>query len=112
VSLFVVAYDKSAQRLIAFERLPSSQRPEADKRRSELEIENQDRVGEVEIVILEAPSKKVLLNTHSRYFRSAKELIRLMEVSTKIRMEAIVPKRTRKGGSRRDNAARTPPTWS
>jgi hypothetical protein len=99
MSLFVVAYDKSAQRLIAFEQLPSSQRTAADKRRSELEVANQGRVGDVEVVVLEAPSKKALLSTHSRYFRSAEELVRLMQAGTPSRAEPKSSKRMRKGSN-------------
>ena len=99
-----MAYDKSAQRLIVFERLPSGHRLEADKRRSELEVQNRDRVREVEIVVLEAPSKKALLRTHSRYFRSATELLQLMQTNTARRKQ---PRRTGpapKGRSKPDPA--------
>jgi hypothetical protein len=76
VSLFVIAYDKSTQTLLSIDHFPASARRRADARRLELESAHRDRLLEVEVSMLEAPSQQALLKTHSRYFQSASQLAR------------------------------------
>lgn len=72
--IFLIQYDRKSGKLIRMEEYSAEQRPQAEKERLRLELEQNSQSIADEVVILEASSKDALLKTHQRYFMSLEEL--------------------------------------
>lgn len=71
MSFFVLAYRRSAGRLLESQRFEAG--PEAARYRLSLDLQHRGD-EDVEVVVLEAANFDDLRRTHSRYFRSATEM--------------------------------------
>jgi hypothetical protein len=79
--LFLIEYSRSQGKLVTINQYPVEQRADAENRRLELELNLNRKSTNHEVVLLEAPSQEALLKTHSRYFRSVREILDSLEVS-------------------------------
>lgn len=70
VKYFLIVFDRENHRIVELEEFDDS--VEAVRARFKRELSPQDRAYEV--VVLGAPSKEALENTHSRYFGRGREL--------------------------------------
>ncbi len=73
MALFLLVYHRDTGSLDLHE-YPDAEREDAVQRRFELEREHRLDPS-IEVVLLEARSRKVLEETHARYFRTVRELI-------------------------------------
>lgn len=69
---FLLVYDRSAGKILHEERYQS--RVDALRARFVAEAEHRAAADDVEVVVLSAGSRRDLLRTHARYFRSLAEL--------------------------------------
>src|ERR1700693_412690 len=75
--IFLVAYDRREQKLLReVETFDSGRRPEAYRRRLEVQLSLPSDEGRYEVVLLEAASRKIIEETHARYFHDVPTLIR------------------------------------
>ena len=74
--IFLIEYDRNIGRLVTILSFPLSQREEAQNSRMKMEIDL-NRLGiDHEVVLLEAPSRGELEQTHRRYFADLLDLLR------------------------------------
>lgn len=74
MNYFVVVYDRLSGESSVLRTFSAEERAQAMQNRFELEDEFKDRPN-VEIVVLGADSQDSLMRTHSRYFKTAREMI-------------------------------------
>ncbi len=74
MNYFLVVYDRSSGASTVRRTFSSQDRPHAMQLRFELEDEFRNDPN-IEIVVLGADSQDSLMRTHSRYFKSAQEMI-------------------------------------
>lgn len=72
---FLIKYRRSTGAIEALEEIAPQQLRSARAERLQAEIDSMRSGGDIEIVLIEAPSLDVLRRTHSRYFKNASELL-------------------------------------
>lgn len=72
--MFLIEYDRSQGRIVTSHNFQDKQRGEAVAMRLELELDNNRKKIDHEVVLLEAASQEALERTHRRYFASLDEL--------------------------------------
>lgn len=77
--IFLLQFDRSAHRLVRFERFDDSQRDDASRQRLALEIGASKDALDHEIVLLEAQGEPEIRQTHRRYFENVEELVTRFE---------------------------------
>lgn len=74
MNYFVTVYDRSNGQSSIRQTFDAAARTDAMRMRFELEDEYRTN-PDIEIVVLGADSKEALMHTHSRYFKSARDLL-------------------------------------
>ena len=72
--MFLIEYDRKQGRIVASHNFQDKQRGEAVAMRLELELDNNRKKIDHEVVLLEAASQEALERTHRRYFASLDDL--------------------------------------
>jgi len=72
--IFLIEYDRKRGRIVASQNFEDTQRGEAVATRLELELDNNRKKIDHEVVLLEAASQEALERTHRRYFASLDDL--------------------------------------
>ncbi len=72
--IFLIEYDRKQGRIVASQNFEDTQRGEAVATRLELELDNNRKKIDHEVVLLEAASQEALERTHRRYFASLDDL--------------------------------------
>jgi len=72
--IFLIEYDRKRGRIMASHNFQDKQRGEAVAMRLELELDNNRKKIDHEVVLLEAASQEALECTHRRYFASLDDL--------------------------------------
>lgn len=75
MSIFLIIYERKTGKLLQITEFDESRRQEASAARLQLELDSLLSVRDREIVLLEAPSREALLETHGRYFEGVGALI-------------------------------------
>lgn len=73
--IFLIEYNRSQGRLVTFQRFNDSERLEAQNARLDLELDLNRRGVNHEVVLLEATSETALCRTHSRYFKTLRQIL-------------------------------------
>lgn len=71
---FLVRYDRVSSQLEALEEFGQSERDLAIERKEAWECECIERIGSVEVVLLEARTRDSLMESHRRYFKTREDL--------------------------------------
>jgi len=72
--MFLIEYDRKQGRIVASHKFEDQQRGDAVAMRLELELDNNRKKIDHEVVLLEAASQEALERTHRRYFASLEDL--------------------------------------
>jgi hypothetical protein len=73
--IFLLEYDRRRRHIVTFERYDDAERAAAERRRLELELNDERRDANRELVLLQAIDEDALRQTHRRYFQNAREII-------------------------------------
>jgi len=73
--IFLIEYDRRRRHIVTFERYDDNDRAAAERRRLELELNQQRYDANRELVLLQAADEKALRQTHRRYFQTPREII-------------------------------------
>jgi len=73
--IFLIQYDRQADRLISIESFSDSERSKAQDLLLSLELQLNQNGADKEVVLLEAESEDALRITHRRYFEDLSELL-------------------------------------
>jgi hypothetical protein len=68
--IFLIEYDRTAEKILRFERFEDAERSRAEDSRLEIELSlNRDGIDH-EVILLQATSEEALHRTHRRYFET------------------------------------------
>ena len=73
--IFLIEYNRSEGRIVTFRNFDNSQRREAEDSRLELEVDDNGKELDREVVLLEAESEDALRLTHRRYFEDLRQML-------------------------------------
>jgi hypothetical protein len=73
--IFLIEYNRSEGRIVTFRNFDNSQRREAEDSRLELEVDDNGKELDREVVLLEAESEDALRVTHRRYFEDLRQML-------------------------------------
>ncbi|TAJ76178.1 hypothetical protein EPO44_21605 [bacterium] len=72
--IFLIEYDRSKGRIVTFRTFQDSERLKAQNARLDLELDLNRQGVDHEVVLLEAESEDALHKTHSRYFKTLRQI--------------------------------------
>ena len=73
--IFLIEYDRSEGRLVTIREFDERQRREAEDTRLKIEVDDNGKHGDREVVLLEAENEDALRLTHRRYFEDLRQLL-------------------------------------
>jgi hypothetical protein len=73
--IFLIEYDRSEGRIVTFRKFDERQRREAEDLRLEIEVNDNGKHADREVVLLEAENEEALRLTHGRYFEDLRQLL-------------------------------------
>jgi hypothetical protein len=73
--IFLIEYDRSEGRLVTIREFDGRQRREAEDTRLKIEVDDNGKHVDREIVLLEAENEDALRLTHRRYFEDLRQLL-------------------------------------
>ena len=78
--IFLIEYNRQKGRKIKFERFKDSDRTKAENRRHEIELDLNHRGINHEVVLLEAVREKLIHQTHQRYFKNLRQIVKSVKI--------------------------------
>ena len=73
--IFLIEYNRSEGRIVTLREFDDRQRREAENARLELEVDDNGKELDREVVLLEAESEDALRLTHRRYFEDLRQML-------------------------------------
>lgn len=73
--IFLIEYDRSEGRLVTIREFDERQRREAEDARLKIEVEDNGKHVDREVVLLEAENEEAVRLTHRRYFEDLRQLL-------------------------------------
>ena len=73
--IFLIEYNRSEGRIVTFRNFDNSQRREAEDVRLQIEVDDNGKELDREVVLLEAESEDALRLTHRRYFEDLRQML-------------------------------------
>lgn len=73
--IFLIEYKRSEGRIVAFRTFDDSERWKAEDSRIEIELDDNRKGVDHEVVLLEAASEDALRRTHRRYFEDLRQIL-------------------------------------
>jgi hypothetical protein len=73
--IFLIEYNRSEGRIVTFREFDDRQRREAEDSRLQIEVADDNKEADCEVVLLEAESKDALRLTHRRYFEDLRQML-------------------------------------
>ena len=73
--IFLIEYDRSEGRIVTFRNFDNLQRREAEDARLQIEVDDNGKELDREVVLLEAESEDALRLTHRRYFEDLRQIL-------------------------------------
>jgi hypothetical protein len=74
--IFLIKYKRSEGRIVTFREFDSRQRHEAEDSRLQIEVADNGKEADCEVVLLEAESEDALRVTHRRYFEDLRQMLK------------------------------------
>lgn len=85
--IFLIEYNRVKGRIVTFRQFDDQQRLEAEESRLQLEVADNGRGEDREVVLLEAENEEALRLTHRRYFEDLRQM--LEKSSDRMRQETF-----------------------
>ena len=73
--IFLIEYDRTEGHIVTFRNFDDSQRRQAEDARLEIEVDDNGKEADREVVLLEAESEDALRLTHRRYFEDLRQML-------------------------------------
>jgi hypothetical protein len=73
--IFLIEYDRSEGQIVTFRNFDNLQRREAEDARLQIEVDDNGKELDREVVLLEAESEDALRLTHRRYFEDLRQML-------------------------------------
>jgi len=73
--IFLIEYDRSEGRIVTFRNFDNVRRREAEDSRLQIEVDDNGKELDREVVLLEAESEDALRRTHRRYFEDLRQML-------------------------------------
>ncbi len=73
--IFLIEYNRGEGRIVTFREFDDRQRPEAENARLQIEVDDNGKEVDCEVVLLEAESEDALRLTHRRYFEDLRQML-------------------------------------
>jgi hypothetical protein len=73
--IFLIEYNRSEGRIVTFREFEDRQRREAEDLRLQIEVADNGKKTDCEVVLLEAENEDALRLTHRRYFEDLRQML-------------------------------------